>query len=174
MEYTLTKWMCRDCARIYYDKGYGSEARTNPDYSDMQCENDGCTTHCWMLIQFRIPEKDIQFRFVVSYRHWIAYHVKVDGRFIHTESSGSSPAELEFISSTIKDDDQIDDWAGKTMGHTISWKYADEFISDDILEAYRIYANDPTIKRSRYMGKIENPKDPYDDWRTINQYVYVY
>jgi hypothetical protein len=178
LNFTYTAWLCRKCSKPYYD-GYGCESKNNPDYEpQIPCEQ--CGTSNYWLNRFRIPEEDIRFEFVVSYRMWVGYHVKVDGKYITTESG--SPKLLEYQG-------KLEDWKPgvwnypdvktykREMGareNCLYWVSSDDHIPDEVFEAFKIMAGRDDTRRVLFHCTFLNQEKPVSEWEIADKWWEYY
>ena len=166
MLYKNTKWLCSNCAKRY-NRNYGGESRNESNYAAvLTCEECG-KTGCYLLYRYRIPEKDIQFEFVSGYRHFVSYYVRVDGRYLFTDEN--SLLRLEYVTDVpyLHDIGQAkaegwniqsekDYWLNfAAWANTIHFEYSDKLVPDDVWEAFKIFHNDPTVRRAIYKSEWE-------------------
>ena len=94
MNYSLTPWLCGVCGSKL-DKGYGAESKKYDDKYSQQLPCEECGRMQWFLIRYRIPEQDIRFEFISSYKHSASFYVLVDGKEVLTYEN--VPMRMEYI-----------------------------------------------------------------------------
>jgi len=186
MNYTNTKWFCWACSRKT-PKGYGCESNfTESGEYSLKCEECGELTPS--LYRFRIPEKDIRFEFVSSYRHFASWNVRIDGKLLtypgsdglaRLEYIGGKEAYMSNLSLAIQEGFNVKTEEELRLNftawiNTIHYECSNMLISDDIRDAFQIYGGSE-VRRAIYCFEWENPEDPKAaDYKQINQRVEYY
>lgn len=176
MKVTLTPWLCYDCAKPFYVKGFPVESTPEPkEYLEPEYVCEQCFKPVYYMVRFKqLSEPEINLIFQLGYRVCSEYWVKIDSKFIyghegwsfdpvHLIYKGFGPKTLdeckkEGFNVHTEDDAHFNiiDW-----NNTVHFADGTTLVSDDLLKACQLFFN-PDVRRAIFKSEwvvVDDPKN---------------